>query len=330
MYQLPALVENGLTVVISPLLSLIEDQIRALRKLGVEAEALNSSSGKDVKKKVYDYMGKGIGRVRLVYVTPEWVAKSKMFMSYLQKCHAAKRLDRIAVDEVHCCSQWGHDFRPDYKFLGLLRSMFPDVPFLGLTATATMSILLDVQNMLDMQGCVIFKAPFNRPNLFYKVTQKPAQAEACYEYLAKLLTTKYKDQSGIIYTATIKDCEELTKNLHCRGLKVKHYHANLENDVRSNTHDKWCTNRYQAVIATVAFGMGIDKPDVRFVIHHTMPKSMESFYQESGRAGRDGKRADCILMYRLADFFRNSAMTNSKTEEKNVYSVLEYCLEPSM
>lgn len=329
MYQLPALIENGLTVVISPLLSLIEDQIFTLKKLNVEADALNSSTSKEIKKKIYDYMSKGIGRVRLLYVTPEWVARSKMFMSYLQKCHAAKRLDRIAVDEVHCCSQWGHDFRPDYKFLGLLRSMFPDVPFLGLTATATMSVLLDVQNMLDMQGCIIFKAPFNRPNLFYSVIQKPAHTEACYDYLEKLLTTKYRDQSGIIYTTTIKDCEDLAKNLRSRGCKVKHYHANLENEQRSTTHDKWLSNKYQAVVATVAFGMGIDKPDVRFVIHHTMPKSMETFYQESGRAGRDGANADCVLMYRLADFFRTCAMASSKTEEKNVYSVLEYCLEAS-
>lgn len=324
------MLQNGLTIVISPLLSLIEDQIIALKKLNIEAESLNSSTAKDTKKKIYDYMGKGIGKIRLIYVTPEWTAKSKMFMSYLQKCHTAKRLDRIAIDEVHCCSQWGHDFRPDYKFLGLLRNMFPDVPFIGLTATATMSILLDVQNMLDMKGCVIFKAPFNRPNLFYKVVQKSAQADDCYCYIEKLLTTKYRDQSGIIYTTTIKDCEELAKNLRARGLKVKHYHANLENEQRSATHDKWLSGVYQAVVATVAFGMGIDKPNVRFVIHHTMPKSMESFYQESGRAGRDGQRADCVLMYRLADFFRNIAMANSKIEEKNVYSVLEYCLEATL
>ncbi|KAJ8938070.1 hypothetical protein NQ318_014551 [Aromia moschata] len=240
--------------------------------------------------------------LNLLYVTPEWVAKSKVFMNFLQKCFDKGHLKRIVIDEVHCCSTWGHDFRPEYNHLGFFKSMFPGVPILGLTATATMSVLIDIQNMLNLNDALIITAPFNRPNLYYKVINKPLDKNDCLNILEKLLKGKYKDQSGIIYTSTVKECEDISKALKDRGLKVKFYHGQLEPDVKRIIHERWLRNNYQAVIATIAFGMGIDKPDVRFVIHHAIPKSMEGLYQESGRAGRDGKKSDCILMFNLSDF----------------------------
>ncbi|XP_044766647.1 ATP-dependent DNA helicase Q1-like [Coccinella septempunctata] len=326
-YQLPAVVTKGMTLVISPLISLIEDQLIALKRFGIKADTINSSSSKEHKKKIHNYMTKQDNELKLLYVTPEWLEKSKQFMSYLQKCYQNGNLDRIAIDEVHCCSTWGHDFRKEYQFLGLLKNMFPDVPFMGLTATATMNILIDVQKMLDIKDCAVITAPFNRPNLYYKVIQKPSDKNEALTILENLLQTNYKNQSGIIYTTTIKETEELTEHLRKKGLQVMNYHAQLEPDRKRRIHEKWLENKYQAVIATIAFGMGIDKPDVRFVIHYSMPKSMEGLYQESGRAGRDGKKSDCLLMFALSDYLRILGMASSKVEEANALSVLNYCMD---
>ncbi|XP_021932039.1 ATP-dependent DNA helicase Q1-like isoform X2 [Zootermopsis nevadensis] len=267
-------------------------------------------------------------KLKLLYVTPEKLAKSKRFMTKVQKMYGLGRLSLIAIDEVHCCSQWGHDFRPDYKFLGVLKGMFPDVPVLGLTATATSKITIDVQKMLRIQGCLVLKASFNRPNLYYEVRTKASSQEECLKELEELLKTRYCDQSGIIYTTSIKDCEQLMHELRKRKLRVGCYHANLEAKFRSEVHAKWLSGEHQAVVATIAFGLGIDKPDVRFVVHHSLSKSMENFYQESGRAGRDGLRAECILMYRLSDVFKLSSMVfTQQTGRQNLYNIVEYCLD---
>lgn len=192
-----------------------------------------------------------------------------------------------------------------------------------------MNLLIDVQNMLDMKDCTVITAPFNRPNLFYKVIQKLSDKQESLTILENLLKSKYKNQSGIIYTTTIKETEELTEYLRNKGLQVMNYHAQLDPERKKKVHEKWLENKYQAVIATIAFGMGIDKPDVRFVIHYSMPKSMEGLYQESGRAGRDGKRSECLLMFALSDYFRILGMASSKVEETNALSVLIYCLDKS-
>ncbi|XP_068631910.1 ATP-dependent DNA helicase Q1-like [Battus philenor] len=303
-YQLPALVKPGITIVISPLISLMEDQVRSLSIKNIPAKLMTSTSPKEETTAILNLLKDKNTPVKLLYVTPERLAKSKRFMANLQKCYADGRLQRIAIDEVHCCSQWGHDFRPDYKFLGILKNMFPNVPILGLTATATAHVLTDVQKILNIQGCLVIKSTFNRPNLFYNILEKPTSQEECIKILEKLLKYRYKGESGIIYTNSIKDSEDIAEELRKRGLRVGCYHANMEADSRSKVHSKWHEKYYQAIVATVAFGMGIDKPDVRFIIHHTISKSMENYYQESGRAGRDGKRAECITLYRMQDIFK--------------------------
>ncbi|XP_075973202.1 ATP-dependent DNA helicase Q1-like [Anticarsia gemmatalis] len=330
-YQLPALVKPGITVVVSPLVSLMEDQVRSLTKRNIPAMLISSSSPKEDTTQALNALKDEKTKIKLIYATPERFAKSKRFMSNLQKCHADGRLQRIAIDEVHCCSQWGHDFRPDYKYLGILSNMFPNVPILGLTATATAHVLSDVQKILNIPGCLLIKSTFNRPNLFYKILEKPTSQEDCINILEKLLKGRYKNESGIVYTNSIKDCEDVTNGLNKRGLRVGCYHANLEAAQRSKVHLKWHEKQYQAIIATVAFGMGIDKPDVRFVIHHTISKSMENYYQESGRAGRDGQYAECVTLYRMQDVFKVSTMVFSNVGSlDHLYGMVKYCLNGSL
>uniref|UniRef100_A0A0K0FKB5 ATP-dependent DNA helicase n=1 Tax=Strongyloides venezuelensis TaxID=75913 RepID=A0A0K0FKB5_STRVS len=326
-YQLPSLLCDGITLVISPLISLIEDQIRQLRKLNIETCAFNQSSSKEEVKQIMDDLSSSRPKIKLLYVTPEKLAKSKKLMNKLDTCSKNGNLSFIAIDEVHCCSTWGHDFRPDYKFLNILKRQF-GVPIIGLTATATAKVVDDIKDMLEIPRAIVFKAGFNRENLFYEVRDKPSSLDEFVVEVVNEIELKFKNQSGIIYCYSRKDCEDLAKKLKQNGIKSAFYHAYMEDNYRTKVHDDWSSGKINVIVATIAFGMGIDKCDVRFVIHHSISKSMENYYQESGRAGRDGKKSMCILYYCLSDVFRLSSMAN---EEKcgldNLCEIVRYALE---
>ncbi|XP_042596782.1 ATP-dependent DNA helicase Q1-like isoform X1 [Cyprinus carpio] len=323
-YQLPALCSKGFTLVIAPLVSLMEDQLMYLKSINVPAVTLNASSTKEDSKQVLAGMTDKNSPFKLLYVTPEKIAKSKLLMSKLEKAYNMNLLARIAVDEVHCCSQWGHDFRPDYKLLGILKRQFPKVPLVGLTATATSNVLKDCQKILCVQEPITLTAPFNRPNLYYEVRFK--HNEDCTHQIAELIRERYKNQSGIVYVFSQKDAEVVATDLQKRNILAQPYHANMEPSDKSLVHQQWSSKKIQVVVATVAFGMGIDKADVRFVIHHTISKSIENYYQESGRAGRDDGSADCIVFFGFADIFRISTMVvMENTGQQKLQNMVAYC-----
>ncbi|XP_022081454.1 ATP-dependent DNA helicase Q1-like [Acanthaster planci] len=327
-YQLPALISKGVTLVVSPLVSLMEDQVLALEQLGIPADLLNASTPPDKLKAINAAMLDPKAPLRLLYVTPEKIAKSKRFMAQLQKCYTKDRLARIAIDEVHCCSQWGHDFRPDYKMLGVLKRQFPEVPVLGLTATATANVLEDVKGLLNLHACIILRSSYNRANLLYQVHAKPSSEARFIELLVQLLNGRYKGQSGIIYCLSRKNTEQVALALQGCNIQAEPYHADLEASYRSAVHGRWKSGLTQVVIATIAFGMGIDKPDVRFVIHHSLSKSLENYYQESGRAGRDDKPAECTLFFQSSDVFRQSTMVMvEQTGLQKLYAMVAYCID---
>ncbi|CAB3401228.1 unnamed protein product [Caenorhabditis bovis] len=278
-YQIPAIFTKGLTLVISPLISLIENQISQLTKLGIEAASLNASSSKDEIRRIEAAITNKDSNFRLLYVTPEKLSKSKRIMNKIEKSLSVGFLKLIAIDEVHCCSQWGHDFRPDFAFLNVLRRQFKSVPILGLTATATNNVLNEVKEMLNIQSALTFRAGFNRPNLKYEVRAKKNSDEQGMKEIAEIISNRFKEQSGIVYCLSRKDCENLAKFLRDSGISAKHYHADLDQNNRYDWQERWMSGDIQVIVATIAFGMGIDKPDVRFVIHHSLPKSIENYYQ---------------------------------------------------
>ncbi|KRT83393.1 helicase [Oryctes borbonicus] len=326
-YQLPAFIESGLTLVVSPLISLMDDQIHKLRTLGITAYKMSAGEPSDTKTTVYGYLNKQKGPViKLLYISPEMLVKSKKLVSALQACHKAGNLNRIAIDEVHCTSEWGHDFRPDYRYLGLFKNLFQGVPIIGLTATATTFVLNDVREILEIPAAIVIRAPFDRPNLLYKVNPKPSKFNLCVEQINKIIEDDFKDCSGIIYAISIKECEDIAKALREAGRSVCLYHAQLTNEAKVKIYNKWMKNTYQIVVATVAFGLGIDKPDVRFVIHFSLPKTVEDLYQQAGRAGRDGLPATCIVLYRLADYLKHTGYAKSKKDIEGASDVLKYIL----
>ncbi|XP_031482944.1 ATP-dependent DNA helicase Q-like 2 isoform X2 [Nymphaea colorata] len=326
-YQLPAVLCDGVALVVSPLLSLIQDQVMGLTALGIPTNMLTSTTSKEDEKLIYKALEKGEGELKILYVTPEKVSKSKRFMSKLEKCHHAGRLSLISVDEAHCCSQWGHDFRPDYKNLAILKTQFSDVPMMALTATATQKVQADLIEMLCIPNCVKFVSTVNRPNLFYKVMGKSSVAKVVIDDIANFIDQSYpNNESGIIYCFSRRESEQVSKDLRQLGISADYYHADMDAHARERVHMLWSSNKIQVIVGTVAFGMGINKPDVRFVIHHSLSKSMEAYYQESGRAGRDGLPADCLLLYRPGDVPRQSSMVFYENSGlQNLYDMVRYC-----
>ncbi|MEY2881524.1 MAG: ATP-dependent helicase RecQ [Verrucomicrobiota bacterium] len=306
-FQLPALVRDGLTVVVSPLIALMKDQVDQLQASGVAATFLNSSLGeKEARSRL---AGLHRGEFKLLYAAPERL----MLDSWVENLKAW-RVAAIAIDEAHCVSEWGHDFRPEYRQLAKLRVALPDVPLMALTATATERVRADVITHLKLRAPEVFVASFNRPNLTYRVTPKDEPLKQIIEFVRKR-----EQDSGIIYCASRAAAERVAESLAGRGFSARPYHAGLTAEERARNQEAFLRDDTRIICATIAFGMGINKPNVRWVVHHDLPKNIEGYYQETGRAGRDGLPGDCLLFFSPGDIAKQThfldEITNKQEQE---------------
>ena len=287
-YQLPALISEGTAIVVSPLIALMKNQVDAVNGLSSEqgvAHVLNSSLNRAQTNQVFEDIT--AGRTKLLYVAPESLIKED-YLDFLKDV----KISFVAIDEAHCISEWGHDFRPEYRNLKLIIEKIADVPVIALTATATPKVQDDIQKTLGMTNAVVFKESFNRPNLFYEVRPKVDVDKEIVKFI-----NQNKGKSGIVYCLSRRKVEEFAQLLQVNGVNALPYHAGLDQKTRVANQDKFLMEECDVIVATIAFGMGIDKPDVRFVIHYDIPKSLESYYQETGRAGRDGGEGNCVAFY---------------------------------
>jgi ATP-dependent DNA helicase RecQ len=324
-FQVPALVREGVAVVISPLIALMRDQVLSLRQLGVRAAYLNSSLDWSEAADIESQMARG--ELDLVYVAPERLS-SPGFLNLLE--HA--QISLFAIDEAHCVSQWGHDFRPEYLKLSILHERFPQVPRLALTATADMQTRADIQARLNLAEAEVFLDSFDRPNIQYRVRPK----QEARRQLLDFIKSRHPEDAGIVYCLSRAKVEETAKWLKAEGFDAWPYHAGLDARTREAHQDRFIKSEGVIVVATIAFGMGIDKPNVRFVAHMDLPKSMEAYYQETGRAGRDGLPADAWMAYGLSDVAAMRGMLESgdaseeikRLERRKLEALIGYCETP--
>ncbi|MFH0968811.1 MAG: DNA helicase RecQ [Methanobacteriota archaeon] len=288
-YQIPAMIREGLCVVVSPLISLMKDQVDGLREIGIPAAFLNSTQGMQQKREVEEAIRSG--SLRILYISPERLVQPS-FISFLSEVKPSL----VAVDEAHCISQWGHEFRPEYRRVSIIKETFPDVPIIALTATATPSVRADIINELNLKDPAVFIGSFDRENLSYIIEKKEGPDTQVVSLLKR-----HKGESGIIYCFSKKQVEDLTGTLRKNGFSAAAYHADIPPAERHAVQDRFLRDQTRIIVATVAFGMGINKPDVRFVVHYDLPKNLEHYYQETGRAGRDGDPAECLLLYSRGD-----------------------------
>jgi ATP-dependent DNA helicase RecQ len=303
-FQLPALIRDGLTIVVSPLISLMKDQVDALQTSGIAATYLNSTLDREEAKA--RWRGLHRGEYRMLYVAPERL----MLDTFLERA-LNWNIAQFAIDEAHCISEWGHDFRPEYRELKKLRNHLPDVPLMALTATATERVRADIVKELKLRNSRCYVASFNRPNLTYRIIPKSAP----YEQLLAFIRSRPND-NGIVYCASRKSTESLARNLNEDGVSAKPYHAGLTAGERTKHQESFLRDDVRVVTATIAFGMGINKPNVRFVVHYDLPKNLESYYQETGRAGRDGLPSECVLLFSPNDVAKQMHFIDEKSEKE--------------
>ncbi|KAJ7231453.1 ATP-dependent DNA helicase [Mycena haematopus] len=338
-FQLPAVCRGGktkgVTVVVSPLLALMHDQVNGLKEKGIDAVLLTSSTpeteARHIQKRLYSRE-----KPMLLYLTPERLKVSENTKSMLSQLYRSKELARFVIDEAHCISTWGQDFRDAYQNLHTLREDFPDVPIMALTATADQKTVDDILDRLGLKEPAVFTQSFNRANLNYVVTPKVS-----IDQMVSFIKESHPNQTGVIYRTGRDKCEKLAHDLRLKGLKADHFHARMENEDKARVQSDWKTGKSHIIVATIAFGMGIDKANVRFVIHFDLPKNMDGYYQETGRAGRDGLPADCILYYSYRDLLpilkmirdtrdQNTTPASIERQEQAVRAVVRYCENESV
>lgn len=312
-YQLPAITQAGVSIVISPLIALMKNQVDQMNAVGIDARFLNSTLSKSetnrVKRETLS------GQVKLLYVAPESLTKEENIL-FMKEAN----ISFVAIDEAHCISEWGHDFRPEYRRIKSIVAELGEIPLIALTATATPKVQIDIQKNLNMEDATIYKSSFNRTNLYYEVRAKKDAKKQLIKYIKE-----HKGKSGIIYCLSRKKVEEIAGFLKVNDIKAAPYHAGMDSAQRMGNQDAFLNEDVDVIVATIAFGMGIDKPDVRFVIHYDAPKSIEGYYQETGRAGRDGLEGKCLMFYSYNDIIKLEKFNKDKavTERENAKFLLE-------